>query len=258
MIFYLKDLYGINVKHECPDWDYLEIDETDPEFECCTCNLKENMTYFKIQNLYKKTEPDADKRRKLIIGDYSCQEFTNIKQWRVDEKVDGTNIRIMYSNGIVQFGGKTDAANIPAHLVGYLMKTFTGEVMQAAFPPNDDGTWPSVVIYGEGYGSKIQEPQGSNYRKDVAFICFDIQVGNWWLERGHVRALCQQLGIQCVPELGVMNLPMIEEFVRNKPLSIISEIPQMMEGVVCRSDPLVLFRNQKPVIFKLRCKDLIP
>lgn len=246
------------MKHECPDWDYLEIDEKDPEFECCTCNFKENMTYFKIQNLYKKTEPDADKQRKLIIGNYSCEEFTNIKQWRVDEKVDGTNIRIMYSNGIVQFGGKTDAANIPAHLVSYLMKTFTDEKMEAVFPRNEDGTRPSVIIYGEGYGSKIQEPQGSNYRKDVAFICFDIQVGNWWLERGHVRAICDQLGIQCVPEIGVMEEHQILEFVRSKPLSLISEVPQMMEGVVCRSDPLVLFRNQKPVIFKLRCKDLIP
>jgi hypothetical protein len=24
-------------KHFCPDWDYAEIDETYPEFECCTC-----------------------------------------------------------------------------------------------------------------------------------------------------------------------------------------------------------------------------
>jgi len=23
--------------HWCPDWDYMPIDETCPEFECCTC-----------------------------------------------------------------------------------------------------------------------------------------------------------------------------------------------------------------------------
>lgn len=23
--------------HECPDWDYMEIDDTMPEWECCTC-----------------------------------------------------------------------------------------------------------------------------------------------------------------------------------------------------------------------------
>lgn len=24
-------------KHECPEWDFLEIDENDPEFEFCHC-----------------------------------------------------------------------------------------------------------------------------------------------------------------------------------------------------------------------------
>lgn len=29
-------------KHYCPDWDYMAIDETCPEFESCLCNLKED------------------------------------------------------------------------------------------------------------------------------------------------------------------------------------------------------------------------
>lgn len=24
-------------RHECPDWDYLQIDESDAEFGACTC-----------------------------------------------------------------------------------------------------------------------------------------------------------------------------------------------------------------------------
>jgi hypothetical protein len=31
----------------------------------------------------------------LIIGDYACPEFESINRWQIDEKVDGTNIRIM-------------------------------------------------------------------------------------------------------------------------------------------------------------------
>jgi hypothetical protein len=27
--------------HWCPEWDYLPIDDTCPEIECCTCNLKQ-------------------------------------------------------------------------------------------------------------------------------------------------------------------------------------------------------------------------
>jgi hypothetical protein len=28
-------------KHFCPDWDFLAIDETHGEFECCSCNKEE-------------------------------------------------------------------------------------------------------------------------------------------------------------------------------------------------------------------------
>jgi hypothetical protein len=28
--------------HWCPDWDYLPVDETTPEWECCTCYPKES------------------------------------------------------------------------------------------------------------------------------------------------------------------------------------------------------------------------
>ncbi len=27
-------------KHYCPDWDFMEIDNTNPEFECCLCFKK--------------------------------------------------------------------------------------------------------------------------------------------------------------------------------------------------------------------------
>lgn len=27
-------------RHWCPDWDYLPIDDTVKEFECCTCTKK--------------------------------------------------------------------------------------------------------------------------------------------------------------------------------------------------------------------------
>lgn len=33
-----KSLRGVK-KHFCPDWDYMAIDETCPEFECCSCRL---------------------------------------------------------------------------------------------------------------------------------------------------------------------------------------------------------------------------
>ena len=212
------------------------------------------MTYFKINTLYKRNQ---DKDKNIIVGDFSCEELNNIKRWRVDEKVDGTNIRIIYREGKVEFGGRTDNSQIPAHLYNYLSKTFTISNLDKNFPKNEDGTFPSVVIFGEGYGPKIQEPIGSNYRSDISFICFDIKIGNWWIGRDHVRHMCSEMGIDCVPEIGIMSNEEIWNFVASKPLSRISQTPQMMEGVICRAEPLVLFRNHNPLIFKLKCKDLI-
>ena len=31
-------------RHWCPDWDYLPIDNTCPEFEACTCKWEESKT----------------------------------------------------------------------------------------------------------------------------------------------------------------------------------------------------------------------
>lgn len=28
--------------HECPDWDFMEIDENDPEFASCTCEWEDH------------------------------------------------------------------------------------------------------------------------------------------------------------------------------------------------------------------------
>jgi hypothetical protein len=29
-----------NYKHYCPDWDFMAIDETCPEYEACTCSIE--------------------------------------------------------------------------------------------------------------------------------------------------------------------------------------------------------------------------
>jgi hypothetical protein len=217
------------------------------------------MEYFKINSLWKREQYVKDKPKgthgALIIGDYSEPEFGNIKRWRVDEKIDGTNIRIRFSKalpnalGSLSFDGRTDSAQIPKELLVYLERTFTREKLGEVFPDAVD-----VILYGEGYGPKIQSC-GGNYRSDPSFILFDVFANGWWLKRSDVVEIALKLSIDTVPDLGVMSEEDIVEFVKSKPLSRCSMIPQMMEGVVCRSDPLVLFRNGKPLVWKLKCKE---
>ena len=216
------------------------------------------MEYPKIQSLWKregwyfdenkKKDPKYQNgRQSFIIGDYASEEFGNIKKWHVDEKVDGTNIRIFYNDNKISFAGRTSQAQLPPKLLKYLQDHFTIDRMKSCFPNTEE-----LIIFGEGYGPKIQAG-GGNYRKEVGFILFDIRIGRWWLKREDIELLGQNLEIPVVPSLGIMSEEEIIDLVKSKPLSKCSEIDHVMEGVVCRSAPLMLYRNGNPVKFKLKC-----
>lgn len=218
------------------------------------------MEYVKINSLWKRQEyvkglPKGT-HGPLIIGQYSETEFGNIKKWHVEEKVDGTNVRIFYSGGNVHFGGRTDNAQMPTSLIKYLQDNFGDWNLSKVFSPKENEPYPTVTLFGEGYGPKIQAA-GGNYRSDPGFILFDVNVGGWWLKREDVYSIAVQLGIPHCPDLGLMTEEEIIEFVKSKPMSRCSNVPQMMEGVVCRSDPLVLFRNGRPLMWKLKCREFL-
>ena len=217
--------------------------------------------YTKIHSLWKREGYDCKETGKkpngkqFIAGEYALEEFGNIKRWSVEEKVDGTNVRVIYHDGKVSFGGRTKDAQMPPHLLKYLQDTLGDWNLCKVFVAKENEPYPSVILFGEGYGPKIQAA-GENYSKEVGFILFDILVGHWWLKREDVKLIAENLNIPMVPQIGIMHEKEIVEFVKSKPLSRCSVIPQMMEGVVCRSEPLVLGRNGQPILFKLKCRDL--
>ena len=222
--------------------------------------------YIKINSLWKRegwyfdqkdkknTCPEKQKyRQSFVEGDYSCPEFGNIKSWHVEEKIDGTNIRVMLSeNGDIRFGGRTEKAQIPCHLLDVLQDTFSIGNISKTFP-SEDNLLPSIILYGEGYGPKIQN--GGCYRDDPGFILFDVFIYGWWLRRDDVYDIAEKLNIPHAPFIDYMSELEVVEYVKSKPQSLCSKKPQAMEGVICRSDPLMLFRDGTPVLWKLKCKD---
>lgn len=238
------------------------------------------LEYPKINSLYKREgcgpydeekhryECDIQKKTRksaLILGDYACEEFRNITQWTVTEKVDGTNIRIMYERdqelgtSSLRFGGRTSNAQIPADLYAHLQDTFTLEKMASIFPEAQ-----SVCLYGEGYGPKIQS--GGYYSADMSFILFDAVINGWWLTRISVLEIAQLLKIEEVPLLcdefltdfnkTLWTTHEIEEYIKMEPVSKVAKVQShAMEGIVARSEPLMLFRSGLPIMFKLKCKD---
>ena len=171
------------------------------------------------------------------------------------KKFDGTNIRVGWNGSEVEFGGRTDKAQIPTHLLEKLHEIFTAEKLQEVFGIPGDAASLKIVIYGEGYGVKIQ--QGGNYLPgDVNFILFDIQIGPWWLQRKDLESLAIQLEIPIVPVVGYGTLHEAEAFVRKGFKSLVAANKNYdAEGLVCR--PLVHLKDRagQRIITKIKTKD---
>ena len=207
------------------------------------------MEYHKIETLFER-----DKQTFVVDpGTLKASVLGTIREWDVTEKIDGTNIRVKLSAaGEVSFGGRTDAAQIPADLIQYLIKTFQQDALKDALWL-DPAAPVDVVLYGEGYGAGIQKG-GGLYRRDKAFILFDVLVaGQWWLDRGAISEIAGKLGIETVPYLGRMTLDQIVDMVR---MPFPSKIGTgMAEGIVARPIETLFDRRMKRIIIKLKTCD---
>lgn len=208
---------------------------------------------------YPKIETLLDrdtKTFKVIEGKIRLPEFQMIEKWRCTEKIDGTNIRISYNGKAVEICGRTENAQMPTFLLSYLQQVFTAEKFKVAFPDLKDGE--EVVVYGEGYGPKIQS--GGNYRKDISVRLFDVKVGKWWLEPENIEDIANKLGVKTVPTISDFTIEQAVAFVKTKPLSQVANQEggnpaYPMEGIVARTTPLLLRRNGERLIWKLKHKD---
>ena len=186
----------------------------------------------------------------MLFGEFSKPEFEYLRgnQWVFDEKVDGTNIRIIWDGSKVTFGGKTDNAQIPAFLVTRLMELTADKSYGLLF------TSPAV-IYGEGYGAKIQKGGGNYNTKGQDFIVFDVLVGNVWLKREDVKSIAGSLGLDVVPIIGEGTLDDLANETGRGIKSVWGDFSA--EGIVAR--PKVEFRNRmgNRIITKLKTRDFL-
>jgi hypothetical protein len=213
--------------------------------------------YPKIETLYNR-DP---KTFKVIPGELRMTEFALVKCWVITEKIDGTNIRVNFSpDGTVTFGGRTERAQIPATLLGHLQSVFTPDVLAQVFDAGSD-----VTLFGEGYGERIQK-DGGLYRPGVSFRLFDVLVGNTWLDWPDVEGVAAKLNIESVPTLASvgsllhsaheMESLMGGRYSRTSFLESSSRDDiREAEGVVARTMPLLLTKNGKRLMWKLKFKD---
>ena len=205
--------------------------------------------YNKIETVYER---DTDGSKKLTEGKFRNEtvEFLANNEWLFTEKIDGTNIRIYWDGHKVTFGGRTDKASIPSHLMNKLIEIFLNEETEQMFEQKFGEK--EVILFGEGYGAKIQAV-GSDYRSDVGFILFDVLIGECYLNRESVEDIATAFGIEIVPIVLRGTIQEAVEFVKSKPDSTIGKAK--MEGVVGRPKIELQDRCGHRLIVKIKCRD---
>ena len=206
--------------------------------------------YTKIETIFER---DMDGTKKLIEGKFRNEavEYLKDNKWECTEKIDGTNIGIVWDGHKVSYQGRTERAQIPAHLMNKLIELFGGNDNEELFEQKFGEM--QVILFGEGYGAKIQN--GGNYRNDVSFILFDVYLPeqNLWLKREAIEDIAKTFGIDVVPIVLCGTLQEAVDYVKSNPKSTIGTAD--MEGLVCKPMIDMLDRMGRRLIVKVKVRD---
>ena len=204
------------------------------------------MKYHKIKTVYER-DPE-NKYKTLILGKYATPELDYLKSndWVFTEKVDGTNIRIMWDGEKMRFGGRTDNAQIPTFLYDRLGDLFSETMLLDKFGDAE------VILFGEGFGARIQKGGGNYIPDGVSFVLFDVYIG-MWLKREDVEEIAGSLSIDVVPIVGEGTLVEAVNLAMDGVTSAWGDFPA--EGLVMRPRVELCTRAGHRVITKIKTKD---
>lgn len=212
--------------------------------------IKEGSVYHKIETLWER---DTEGSKKLIEGSFRNETVGYLANliWIGTEKVDGTNIRIIWDGHSIMTAGRTNKSEIPKPLADYLRELFgdiaTEELFEQMFGEKE------VVLYGEGYGAGIQKV-GAKYSSTPKFILFDVKINDVYLSRTNVEMIAKNLGLDVVPIVFTGTLYAAAEYVKSHPKSKLGDVE--MEGIVCRPALELLDHRGERLIVKIKSRDM--
>lgn len=206
-----------------------------------------SLLYTKISSPFMR-HTEGPQRNQLDPNRWSRPEFGILANldWVWTEKVDGTNVRVIWDGHRVTFGGRTDNAQMPTSLLTVLTDLFPETLLEQQF-----GEAPAV-LFGEGYGSKIQKG-GGNYRQDQSFVLFDVKVGNWWLLPEAVREVAASLALDVVPVVLTDNVTAAIKMVSLGLRSTWGDF--QAEGLVGRPPLGIMGRDGDRLLMKIKSED---
>ena len=210
--------------------------------------------YHKIETVFQR---DMEGTKKLIEGVFRDETVSFLADavWEWTEKVDGTNVRVYWDGHKVEFGGRTDKAQIPAPLVNKLNEYFGGETNAQMFEQMFGEK--EVILFGEGYGAKIQSGGDYTDGTSVDFILFDVMVDGLYLVRKNVEEIAQTMGVGVVPIVHKGNISSAVDYVKSHPMSTLGNHKHEMEGVVGRPEVELRDRRGNRLIVKIKYRDFV-
>lgn len=219
--------------------------------------MLKHKVFTKINTLYKR-----DEKGKIMIGEFSRPEFEYLHNlpWIAYEKIDGTNMSYYWDGHTLEIHGKTENASIPNSLINKMSTMVTKEMMEKVFPLKYDESGNEIpmliIIYGEGYGAKIQKCGGRYMSKDVNFRVFDINIDDWWLELDDVKDICNKLNLEMAVPYGELTIQEAEEMVIKGFKSTISEDETLIaEGLVLRPKVQLFNKRGERIMVKIKYCD---
>jgi hypothetical protein len=212
------------------------------------------MLYPKIETIFERDE----KTFKVLWDAFKLKDpiFSIPKTWDFTEKIDGTNISVEHEplQASLKIGGRTEKTEVPQSIKDYIHGIVTVEKLNEIFEEK------RVVIFGEGYGGKIQageedKNRGGKYSKTEKFIVFDILVeGKYWLSRPNVESICTALELEAVPFVGNFTIPEAVEMARKGFYSSFGEGIKA-EGLIGKTSIPLFDAKHRRLICKIKSCD---
>lgn len=210
--------------------------------------------YTKIETPFKRDEDGSKKLLEKVFRNETVEYLADSK-WIATEKIDGTNIGVVWDGHKVSFQGRTERSSIPAHLMNRLLEIFGGHETEELFEQKFGSR--EVILYGEGYGAKIQKGGGNYVPDGCDFILFDVYFpeSDLWLKRESIEDIATSFGIKAVPVVYEGNLWEAIEIVKQHPVSYVAQKQMTMEGFVMKPAVEVRDRFGNRVMVKVKVCD---
>lgn len=210
--------------------------------------------YPKIPTIFERQE-DGSKLLDETKFSRESLEYLKDNTWLGTEKLDGTNIGIVWDGHKVHIQGRTEDSSFSALQFEYLMEKFGGGDNEELFEQNF-GEKP-VVFYGELVGKGVQACGGCYCPDGYRFIMFDIYFpgSHVWADKAALLSFSDMFGVEYTKPVISGTLEACVNFVKNMPKSTYGNL--LMEGIVARPYIEMFDNRGRRVITKIKVCDFV-